>query len=399
MGSPTMKLSLEPIQTDGWFERIGERIGSFQALCEILGERFVAFSLITGARVTALTIDRRNPDESLVDFEISGAEVGADQREQRLTLQRFRQRLVSALLAEEHYGPPPERDTDTEAIQAFIGVRSLLLAPLYGFTVVELETKPKGAVIKVSIDGELSEFELDDFRHGLRALVLEELDRVRDERDSRNSFDPAAVPEAQAAAERKDFAKVVELLGAWAMPLTFLLRTPDGQALSDDSRVVLGTALQLLGEAWIETGELQQGEEMLRLAVQYCVDTDGASSAYLKLGLALFRLKRFGEAIAPLRRAANLQAPARAVWPALSIAFLERDRLLAAWGATEEGLSAGVDDPRLMAVRGRVRARLPAMSKWEEWLGAASAEGKASGTATTVGDAAVESAPSRRKSP
>src|SRR5690606_34037257 len=129
-------------------------------------------------------------------------------------------------------------------------------------------------VIKVSIDGELSEFELDDFRHGLRALVLEELDRVRDERDSRNSFYPAAVPEAQAAAERKDFAKVVELLGAWAMPLTFLLRTPDGQALSDDSRVVLGTALQLLGEAWIETGELQQGEEMLRLAVQYCVDTD-----------------------------------------------------------------------------------------------------------------------------
>src|SRR5690606_2855542 len=232
-----MKLSLEPIRTDGWFERIGERVGSFQALCEILGERFFAFSLITGARVTALTVDRRNPDESLVDFEVSGAEVGAEQREQRLTLQRFRQRLVSALLAEETYGPVPERDTDVEAIQAHIGVRYLLLAPLYGFSLTELETTDEDSIIRVGTDGDINEFDLDDFRHGLRALVLEELDRVRDAQDSRSSIDLATLPEAQAAAERKDFAKVVELLGTWAMPLTFLLRTPDGQGLNAETRI------------------------------------------------------------------------------------------------------------------------------------------------------------------
>ena len=380
-----MKLSLEPIRTDGWFERIGERVGSFQALCEILGERFFAFSLITGARVTALTVDRRNPDESLVDFEVSGAEVGAEQREQRLTLQRFRQRLVSALLAEETYGPVPERDTDVEAIQAHIGVRYLLLAPLYGFSLTELETTDEDSIIRVGIDGDINEFDLDDFRHGLRALVLEELDRVRDAQDSRSSIDLATLPEAQAAAERKDFAKVVELLGTWAMPLTFLLRTPDGQGLNAETRILLGDALQLLGDAWIETGEAQQGEEMLRLSIQYCVDTDGAANAYAKLGLALFRLKRFGEAIAPLRRAANLQAPAHVVWPALSVALLERDRLLAAWGATEEALSAGVDDPRLMAVRGRVRARLPAMTQWEKWLGLEAPESSPSSASSDGG--------------
>lgn len=363
-----MKVSLEPIRTDGWFERIGERVGSFQALCDILGERFFAFSLITGARVTALTVDRRNPDESLVDFEVSGAEVGAEQREQRLTLQRFRQRLVSALLAEESYGPPPKRDTDIEAIQAHIGVRYLLLAPLYGFSLSELEVRAAGSRIKARIDGEECELTLADFRQGLRALVLDELDRVQRSQENRNSIDLAAIPEARAAAERNEHTRVVELLGNWAMPLTFLLRTPDGQALNDETRILLASALQLLGEAQIAIGETTSGEEMLRLSVQYCVDTDGAGAAYTKLGAALFGLKRYGEAIAPLRRAANLNAPADLIWPMLAQSFLERRRLLAAWGATEEARSNGISDPRIAAVRGAVLRQLPQLEQWETWL-------------------------------
>ena len=61
-------VSLDSIRTDGWFERIGEGIGSFQALCDIVGPRFFAFAMITGARITSLTVDRRNPDNTLVDF-------------------------------------------------------------------------------------------------------------------------------------------------------------------------------------------------------------------------------------------------------------------------------------------------------------------------------------------
>ena len=44
------EFDLDAVRTDGWFERIGEGIGSFQALCEIIGERFFAFSIIVGAR-------------------------------------------------------------------------------------------------------------------------------------------------------------------------------------------------------------------------------------------------------------------------------------------------------------------------------------------------------------
>src|SRR5512147_2104181 len=124
---------LAAIRTDGWFERIGESVGSFQALCDIVGERFFAFSMITGARITALTVDRRNPDNTMVDFAVAGSDAEGTSETQRLSLPEFRRRLVSALTAPESPFPPPQRLTDTEAIQLHVGVRYLLLAPLYGY--------------------------------------------------------------------------------------------------------------------------------------------------------------------------------------------------------------------------------------------------------------------------
>src|ERR1700690_416071 len=128
------EFSLDAVRTDGWFERIGEGIGSFQALCEIVGERFFAFSIIVGARITALTVDRRTPDQTLVDFVVGLGDADSDLEPKRLTLAGFRGPLAGALLVEEDRdGPPPTRETDPEAIQLFIGVRYLLLAPLYGY--------------------------------------------------------------------------------------------------------------------------------------------------------------------------------------------------------------------------------------------------------------------------
>jgi len=129
-------------------------VGSFQALCDIVGERFFAFSLITGARITALTVDRRNPDNTLVDFVVGLGDDEATRADtQRLTLSEFRRRLVGALVADEPSGPPPKRPSDTEAIQLHIGVRYLLLAPLYGYSLVELAIVPTGSTVRALHDG------------------------------------------------------------------------------------------------------------------------------------------------------------------------------------------------------------------------------------------------------
>src|SRR6202140_3819606 len=111
------EFDLDSLRTDGWFERIGEGIGSFQALCEIVGDRFFAFSIIVGARITALTVDRRTPDQTLVDFVVGLGDADSDLEPQRLTLADFRRRLVGALLVEEDRAvAPPARETDTESI-------------------------------------------------------------------------------------------------------------------------------------------------------------------------------------------------------------------------------------------------------------------------------------------
>ena len=120
-------IQLDAVRTDGWFERIGESIGSFQALCEIVGESFFAFSLVAGVRITALTVDRRTPDATVVEF-VAGEEEIAGAR--KATLPDFRRQLVGALLTQEPSGPAPTRDTDVDAIQAHIGIRYLLLALL-----------------------------------------------------------------------------------------------------------------------------------------------------------------------------------------------------------------------------------------------------------------------------
>src|SRR5262252_161789 len=171
--------SLDAVRTDGWFERIGDGIGSFQALCDIVGEAFFAFSMITGARITALTVDRRNPDNTLVDFVIAapGDDEG-DADVQRLTLVDFRHRLVGALLTEDVAPPPPERDTDVEALQLHIGVRYLLLAPLYGYSLRKLVVEGRTSKLVLLHDGIEETYEINEFRARIRAHIRDELERA-----------------------------------------------------------------------------------------------------------------------------------------------------------------------------------------------------------------------------
>ena len=341
MAKPT-SFPLDAVRTDGWFERIGEGIGSFQALCEIVGERFVAFSLITGARITALSVDRRNLDGSLVDFVVGGGEGDFDVEPQRLTLAEFRRRLVAALLAEEVHAPPPQRETDLEAVQLHIGVRHLLLAPIYGYSLKSLRASGPASELDVSHDGVEETYELESFRARLRTHVREELERAT--QGGRGVIDLSKVADAETAAEKGDHLKVRSLLGAWPAPLAIFLRTPDGQMLAPDARALIAKALGLLGTACSKLGDAELGEEVFRLAVQYAHDGVIAGEIFRRLGESLLDDKRPGEAVAALRRAANLGASGAIVWPLLAKAFLARKRYVAAVACLREATAAGATE-------------------------------------------------------
>jgi tetratricopeptide (TPR) repeat protein len=357
---------LQPIRTDGWFERIGEGIGSFQALCDIIGSRFFAFAMITGARITSLTVDRRNPDNTQVDFTVGGDEDVAGQEAQRLSLADFRRRLVNALITEEPAGPPPERATDIEALQRHVGVRYLLLAPLYGYSLQELEVSRRGSTVKLLHDGLEELHPLPALRARLRTHVREELDRVA-RASGRGTIDLARVAQAEEAAGRGDSVRVLELLGAWPAPLAIFLRTPEGQLLGADTRATIARGLGILGTACVALGDVGKGEEVLRLAVQYAGDGPAAAEIFTRLGEALLDDGRPGEAIGPLRRAANLGAMGARIWPKLAQALADRGRYVAAFAALLEARAAGIGEAALTSTYARVESRLgPALGNWRK---------------------------------
>jgi len=352
------ELDLDAVRTDGWFERIGEGIGSFQALCEIIGERFFAYSIIVGARITALTVDRRNPDLSLVDFVVGLSESEEALEPQRLTLADFRRRLAGALLVEDDRPVSvPTRETEVESIQLYIGVRYLLLAPLYGYSLQKLMLDESGgARLVVLHDGVQEEHEIDAFRQRVRALVREELDRVGT--GARGAIDLSKVTEAEAAALRGEWTRVVQLLGSWPAPLAIFLRTPEGQLLTPDARSLIAKGLGLLGSACVQLGQTEQAEEVLRIGIQYAQEGVIAADLFRRLGEALLQNGRPGEAIAPLRRSLAFGALPAEVMPALARAFLKRQKWVAAYACLRDALKAGVGERELVDEVREVESRL-----------------------------------------
>ena len=335
-----LTVSLQAIRTDGWFERIGESIASFQALCDIVGDRFFAFSLITGARITSLTVDRRNTDDSVVEFSVVGDGISESSTE-KLSLSRFRERVVHALLADEPAGLAPKRATDVEAIQSHIGVRYLLLAPIYGFSLRELVVDGRDSSLETQVDGVEKRIPLAEFRAAIRAMVSSELGRER--KRNEGGIDLEQIDVAEAAAVAGEHHRVVEILGGWPAPLTIFMRTPEGQMLNLQTRTALSKALLLLTESYVVLGRAGEAEEVARISVQYSAETNAAGGCFAGLGAALLADDRAGEAIAAFRRAANLGGPGQKIWPGLAECFLQRSRFLASLAAIEEAKLAGVD--------------------------------------------------------
>jgi hypothetical protein len=350
----TRAIRLDDVRADGWFDRLAEDNETFSQLCEIIGERFVAFSVIAGVRITALSVDRRVPEATIVDFVL-----GEEGEEQRLTLAEFRRRLAAAIVSDEP-GESKVEDVDAldaDAIQELIGFRYVLLAPLFGVHLEELRVSVEGDVtILVKLGDGTEVVPLRGLRDAIRERVRAEVDRAS--QSSPFSIDLASIPEAETALEVGDDARVIELLGAWPGPLSILMRTADGQRLSPDVRMLLAKALGLLGTAYAQTARAEWAEEVLRLGIQWAKDGPVAGDLFRRLGQACVTSGRHGESIGYLRRALVLGAPGREVLPLLAASFAERGKWVAAALCAEEALVLGSDADEMNALVARAEEAL-----------------------------------------
>jgi tetratricopeptide (TPR) repeat protein len=260
--------------------------------------------------------------------------------------------------------PRPTRETDAESTQLFIGIRYLLLSPLFGYSLESLTFKGAQTTVRLRHDGEEEVYDLPGYRRRIRAHVHEELERAS--QGPKSAIDLSKVADAEIAAEKKDWAKVVQLLGSWPSPLAIFLRTPEGQMLAPDAKALIAKGLGLLGTACVELDEVDQAEEVFRIGIQYAHDGLPAADLYRRLGDALLVCDRPGEAIGPLRRAIAFGARSTDVMPSLGRAFLRRKRYVAAYACFKKALSEGVEERAMAAELAQVEAALgSSLTAWK----------------------------------
>lgn len=366
----TRAFNLSAVRADGWHSRLATSSPAFEQLCAIVGTRFVAFSIVAGARIAALSVDRYLPEASLVDFT-----VGNEAKVHRLSLADFRMRIVEALLEDDAEIQIGAADPTVEELQSTIGLRTLMLAAVFGMSprtlelaegdephvLLRLDVQDDGSDTLRSDevyegDSAVLRLPLSQFRGRVRSLVGQELERLQT--GSRLSIDLELLPAAEEALRRGDAAAVVDLLQTWPALLGIMMRTQDGEALPGEVVRGLAHGMGMLSRAYVMSGNVEVAESVLRFGVQWAQDNISSGQFYLQLGAFLTERQRFGEAIGALRRAQALQAPKDEVLPLLAQCFAERQRFVAAAVCFAQAQDLGVDLLPFAEVRGRVDTAL-----------------------------------------
>jgi tetratricopeptide (TPR) repeat protein len=344
-------VNLRAARADDWFDKVATSAPNFEQLCEAIGRKYVAFALVAGVRITALAIDPRQGENTQVTFAI-----GDHGDEHTMALPDFRRALTQALVQPEELSDPPTDLDNVEAVQRFIGVRYLLLAPIFGIVVHELRVDGgRDPTLVIGLGTLADEVGVEEFREVIREAVRREEQSARPQRPF--AIDLGKIPEAEEAMSRGDYEETLTILEPWAGPLSMLLRTPQGQNLAPDAKAALARALGLLGAAYTRKQEYAAAEEVLRLGVQWVQDGEVTGQLFAQLGEISSLQGQYGQAIGLLRRGLALGCSRESVLPALAECFVERGRAVAALACIEEAVQRGVPEDRLK------RARLLALEK------------------------------------
>lgn len=345
-------ISLSDVRSDGWFSQIGETSPTFAQLCDVLGDRTVAFSIIAGLRITSVAVNTLDRDQTTVCFTLDDSRA-----EQELPLGELRLRLCATMLGADPVAPELSDEPDVEELQRFVGMRYVLIAPLFDIGLRELIVDEGPVGIVVEFGGSVEEVPLAQLREAIRARVRQ----VAMGTQQPFSLDFAILDEVLDAAEKEEHGKIIELIGSWPGPLSMLLRSAEGQELDLVTRGRIARALGALGSALHANGAADQGDEVMRLAIQWGQDSDVAGEVFMRLGATYAANERFGEAIGLLRRSIALGGSRVAILPSLAECYFERGRFVAAAASAQEAIDLGREDAE--EVLDRAVAKL-GVEKW-----------------------------------
>ena len=344
-------VSLADVRADGWFEQFGAQISQFDKICEVMGERFLAYSIILGIQVRSLITDPQYPSNATIEFTVDDDEI------QALSLAEFRIRVVQAVIKGLRHPAPASLPLTVEDAASVLGGKNLLLAPLFDISVDQLilaevdDEQPRALVGYIS-DGGYNLIDVRDFDELMRGKVRRDLAGTSEEP---MRLDLSVVVRAREAFRKGDLGRVVELLESWPGLLSILLRTPVMRGLEDDQRTAIGEGLELLGAAFEEQDRHEWSEELYKLGLQFVREGSRAGTLCHRLGALLARKDRHAEAIGVLRRARQLGVGSDGVLPILARSFIETGKVVAARGLLEELVAEGEESQEIIADLERVR--------------------------------------------
>ncbi len=332
------RYALDGVRADGWFDRVLKGVPALGRLCAGVGEALVALSLVAGYRVISASVDRNT--NAVGDLQWVRDVAGAAEVQGSGTPDQLRDAVIATLM-EDEASPTVKGRIDDDALRAIVGMRTILLAPLFGIDMkAALLAEGSTALALGADDGEV-EVPLDEVRRFLRARVVEVLRAGRPRGVTIDLAQLDAVREAGAEGRDED---VVSVMAPQFGVLVTYLRTPDGAAMGPEGRAVVARALVALGRSLVRIERADECGDALRLAAQYAHDGPAASEVYVALGEALVAQARYAEAIGPLRRAMALDGALRAtVLPSLARCYLETRRAVAAAAVIEEMRAGGGD--------------------------------------------------------
>ena len=132
--SERRKISLTEARTDGWFDQIAGTTPGFGEVSRLLGERSLAYSIMLGIQIVSVQVDAADPDQTVVEFQNANSE-----EVQRVPLPAFFRALMAAMVEDEEYPDELSELPSPEELQAFVGLKYVLLCGLLGVGLNDLE--------------------------------------------------------------------------------------------------------------------------------------------------------------------------------------------------------------------------------------------------------------------